>query len=433
MAMPSKKWSDIAAEEDDLQSVTAGTASSTLPSTVMSDGEASENETQQSDVSRLSKWRPSSSKSSGKKEKQRKKMMEYLKKKAEQQGETFTPLDKDTYKSKQSTEMVFALTPVEVRTATEAGGIVLPRSEASFLTPQAQIHCIMRSAEVNKLDLEERMELKRERDSFFEPKFIPRPQSHASIDHVTKRYTIMKDGWQWCIMCSKWATAEHNSSTIHVERTHEMAATDEMIGSCRSLRRWEPTPGLTGELTQTRFKDYWGDEVENMPQLLRNRLLAGAKIVVSLPHLGKKATKEIALDSIKGIGFAAVSYPGTGKYSLDFDGERAVYWGDLLGDYDDALPLSDMPNKERLIDEKNDAMNRKSMTLSERIPPGSGWWPACIVTWDTQHLDHGFTSYEGYYTAVVNGQLCVYAVCWYQLMDGTILITAWPIRLMARL
>ena len=61
--MPSKKWSDIAAEEDDLQSVNAGTASST----VMADGEASENETQQSDVSRLSKWRPSSSKSSGKK------------------------------------------------------------------------------------------------------------------------------------------------------------------------------------------------------------------------------------------------------------------------------------------------------------------------------------------------------------------------------
>ncbi len=83
MTMPSKKWSDIAAEEDDLQNVNAGTASTTLPaaeedelqsvnagtasSTVMADGEASENETQQSDVSRLSKWRPSSSKSSGKK------------------------------------------------------------------------------------------------------------------------------------------------------------------------------------------------------------------------------------------------------------------------------------------------------------------------------------------------------------------------------
>ena len=67
MTTPSKKWSDIAAEEDDLQSVNAGTASSTVKSTVMSDGEASENETQQSDVSRLSKWRPSSSKSSGKK------------------------------------------------------------------------------------------------------------------------------------------------------------------------------------------------------------------------------------------------------------------------------------------------------------------------------------------------------------------------------
>ena len=181
-------------------------------------------------------------------------------------------------------------------------------------------------------------------------------------------------------------------------------------------------PGLVGELTQTRFKYFWGDEVESMPQILRNRRLAGSKIVVSLPHLGKK-----------GIGFAAVSYPGTGKYSLDFDGERAVYWGDLLGDYDDALPLSDMPNKERLIDVKNDSMNRKSMQLSERIPQGSGWWPACVVTWDTQHLDHGFTSYEGYYTAVVNGQACVYAVCWYQLMDGSVLITAWPIRLMSRL
>ena len=139
------------------------------------------------------------------------------------------------------------------------------------------------------------------------------------------------------------------------------------------------------------------------------------------------------MSDIKGIGFAAVSYPGSGKYNLNCDGERAVHWDDLVGDYDDALPLMDLPKGERLIDEKHDCLNRRNMPLREDIPAGSGWWPACIVTWTTQPLDHGFTSYETYFAAASNGQLLVYVVCWYQLMDSSILITAWPIRLMSRL
>ena len=153
-------------------------------------------------------------------------------------------------------------------------------------------------------------------NSFFEPKFTPRPQTQASIESVKKMYMILKDGWQWRILCSKWSDATHESSTLHLERLTEMATTDEMIGCCTSLRRWSATLGLVGPLTQASFKYCWGVEVVSMPQLLRNRLAAGARILVHLPHLGKKAKKELSSSDIKGVGFAAVSYPGSGNVQL---------------------------------------------------------------------------------------------------------------------
>jgi hypothetical protein len=206
--------------------------------------------------------------------------------------------------------MVVALPLEDAKSKIKDGGIVLQGEAAQCLDTQEQIKLIHDAASIHKLDLDARVAIMHERKSFFEPKFTPRPQTQTSIESVKKRYTILKDGWQWCILCSKWSDPTHDSSTIHLERLTEMATTEEMIGCCTSLRRWSATLGLVGPLTQASFKDCWGVEVASMPQLLRNRLAAGAKILVHVPHLGKKAKKELSLSDIKGIGFFRGQLPG---------------------------------------------------------------------------------------------------------------------------
>jgi len=72
------------------------------------------------------------------------------------------------------------------------------------------------------------------------------------------------------------------------------------------------------------------------------------------------------------------------------------------------------------------------LTLSTPIPAGSGWWPVCIIAWEHEHTDHGYACREVYYTDCINGVITIYIVCWYQLMDGTTIITAWPVFLAGR-
>jgi len=202
-----------------------------------------------------------------------------------------------------------------------------------------------------------------------------------------------------------------------------------------------------------------------MPQILWNRLSKGVKIEVEIMHEGyKKTTKKLlALADISSIAFAAVSYAGTGKYKCTGARmpERAVRWEDLepsLEELMDEPPQHHGDGKlERLIPDgeqkalhgtygKFDCLipdgerkvsdtdrSSKVVSLRDPIPASSSWWPACLLQWSGQHLDHGYPDQQSYFRMVCGGRLCVYALCWYQLMDSSWILVAWPIYLTARL
>ena len=240
------------------------------------------------------------------------------------------------------------------------------------------------------------------------------------------------------------------ASDGHKERVAEMASIDEMIGPCSptSLRRWSPGAGLMGGLSQKSFMNFWGQNVASMPQILRDRLASGAKIEVEIMHEGyKKTTKKmLAIKDISSLGFAAVSYKGDGKYKCSGAAipERAVRWEDLedepepehsnAGRFDCLIP-----DNERKIPEGGQAKlermpdNDRRVSLRHTIPSSSGWWPACLVQWHGQHLDHGYSNHQDYFVLVCGGRLCVYALCQYQLIDQSWVFVAWPIYLTSRL
>ena len=123
-----------------------------------------------------------------------------------------------------------------------------------------------------------------------------------------------------------------------------------------------------------------------------------------MPGMSNKAKNILKLEDIRSLGFAAVSYPGQGRYTVGGDRpERAVRWEDLH--------------------------EVEGVQLQHAIPETSGWWPALIITWHTEHLDHGFETREEYFPRVCVGILTVYVICWYQLVNGSWSMTAWPILL----
>ena len=191
-----------------------------------------------------------------------------------------------------------------------------------------------------------------------------------------------------------------------------------MCGVAKSVRRFESTPGFTGMLKEgwVDFKYHWGDSIENMVELVWSRLRAGTVLEVDMPHWGRKSKIQIGLDRIRSVELAAVTYPGTGKYCEQTD--CIVPFGKF----------------ERLIEDdgfyKMDANGEKQGWMA---PPGRGWWPVCIITWDSQHQDHGYASAEAYFRDVVSGRVKCYVLCWYQLFDGTTVLSAWAVRLVSRL
>ena len=197
-------------------------------------------------------------------------------------------------------------------------------------------------------------------------------------------------------------------SDMHSLRCNETAAADEMIGQCSSLRRFSSIPGLTGPLSMKSFKAFWGSRIREMPRIVLDRLSRGTKIEVDMPHWGKKAKKVLEASDIRSIGLVAVSYKGDGKYNSSSSPEYAVRWDDLIESQDEEV--------EDIV-----------LNLAHQLPAGSGWWPACIVNWHTMHEDHGFSDHTEYYAQVCCGVMCIYVICWYQLMDGEWALTAWPI------
>jgi len=285
----------------------------------------------------------------------------------------------------------------------DADGITT--SGCHFEAGHEAVNHIIHKAETNRFTVTELMELKGVIDNFFNPSFVVKPNTQESVAQVQRRYVVPREGYPYCILCSKWSNETHLSSTEHVKRAEETAAADEMIGPCVSIRRFSSTPGMVGPLSKSAFRRFWGADVDtNMPQLLMDRLKKGCTIEVMMRSISKKAKRVLRMEDVRSVGFSAVSYPGQGRYATaGQQPERAIRWEDLTEDAETHLQHS--------------------------IPPNSGWWPALIVTWHTEHLDHGYDTREEYFPQVCVGILTVYVICWYQLVDGSVCLTAWPILL----
>ena len=143
-----------------------------------------------------------------------------------------------------------------------------------------------------------------------------------------------------------------------------------------------------------------------MPNILMDRLSKGCRIEISMPHWGKKSKKTIGKADIRSLGLCAVTYPGSGKYRTinSATPDRALEWDEL-------------PDSGNLLE------------LRDPLPDDATWWPAIIVNWEDQHIDHDVATREQYFTRVRCGVRFVFVICWYQLIDGSRLITAWPIFL----
>ena len=93
---------------------------------------------------------------------------------------------------------------------------------------------------------------------------------------------IVKHSSQWqcaatyCELCSKWVSEEHNRSDDHTIKIREIAACSEMVGFAHSKRRFEPILGLQSPLTKSRFRAFWGADIDTkIGDVLRDRLSKG--------------------------------------------------------------------------------------------------------------------------------------------------------------
>jgi hypothetical protein len=259
----------------------------------------------------------------------------------------------------------------------------------------------------------------------FAPKFHIKPKDLSRLPAVQDRYTALKGEWseKYCTLCKKYFGASHETSAEHISRLDEMTAGDEMIGPCHagSSRRFSDTPGLPRFLSQSLLKAYWGQDVQSMIALVWHRLrVGGVKLEAAIPGWGK-SKRLISADEVSGIGMGAVTYPGSGKYDPCVD--VAVRWEDMVAD----LP-PDMGRFERLID---DECKKEGIF---KAPDGRGWWPICIASWKTEASDRGFRGTPQEYRVRQQMGLCVvWALCWYQLLDGTWVLCLWPVYLLSRL
>ena len=263
--------------------------------------------------------------------------------------------------------------------------------------------------------------------SWFEPK-----AQYDEYMRSERQWTETREGWEYCLVCKKWSTPEHKSNNReHIAKINELGATDRMIGSADSTRRFSTSPGLQGFLAKDPFRRHWGSRVDTaMIRLTWQRLHDGAKLEVDMGHAwnagvnAKKSNYKLTIggEDILSIGFAAVTYGGDGKYRNGGpDADVAIFWSEApetldFGAFDTLIP--------------DGARKMEDFT---RPPQGRGRWPVTTIWWKTQAGDHGYMDEREYRSRVMRGLLCAYALCWYQLTDGTWILTVWPIYFRSRL
>jgi hypothetical protein len=278
---------------------------------------------------------------------------------------------------------------------------------------------------------------------YWEAKFLPKPDKDWYA-WTEEQQTERRGAWNelWCVCCAKYTGDSHKASSLHITKVNELACCNMMMGIGGS-RRFSPTAGCMGHCNVHKFRRYWGLDVDRQfVNILNDKLQNGTIISVELPYKcnGKPATKFLTRGDINSAVFAPASYGGDGKYKQGLD--CCLDWSceDL---WTDDTPLQDAPSLghmtekgasceggdgEVLIREKDEALNYG------REVSGRGWWPVCAVFWDDQHTDARFDGDSAQYRVnVMNGSLTAYVLCWYQLHDGSEIITAWPCFFRSRL
>jgi hypothetical protein len=226
----------------------------------------------------------------------------------------------------------------------------------------------------------------------------------------------------WCKACGLWATQAHVESKQHIAKLNEHAAANEMLGDGISLRRFD-NAGLT-HLSVRNFKLFWGSRVTDLCAILMDRLKRGAQLAIRWSASGKP--RMLSFDDVESVGLVAVSFtPGNaGKYNAG-KGEGfedvAVRWEDLLEAEGPESDAPDFGKFERLIDPKQE------VKLQRKHPEGHTWWPAVNVQWKTQSAEHE-QARGVYYQKMLKGEQPGYLPCGYQVLDGSNVIDAWPIR-----
>jgi hypothetical protein len=361
---------------------------------------------QRSDATRISNSTSSDKKSIGRRTSRRDKYLKHLMEEAESQGREFVPmLSHEEYKEQQRVKMV-----------------VMVDGTKSNRPPQQVITEGLEQLAAQRFTQEELMEKARLMDTFFRPKFAALPQSDEAVATAHFDMLVDRGNNEWfCVLCQKvcygglWGTRDaHCQSDLHKTRVWEHAAANQMIGRARSARRFSSTPGFVGNIGEGEedggwrgFKEYWGDDViTNMGEIIWNRLRSGVRLQVDMPHWGKKQHLVLTHNQVCDIVPGAVSYGGSGKY---FEGVNKV------------VPFV---KSDQLID--NDGYH-KAPEGGHRAGEGRGWWPVSIITWHGQHSDHGYHDSAVYFRDMWSGRTKCYVLCWYQLMDGSMILTVWAV------
>ncbi|MFM7982268.1 MAG: hypothetical protein ACKPKO_23410, partial [Candidatus Fonsibacter sp.] len=230
------------------------------------------------------------------------------------QGSLFEPVSHEEHRARQKSNMVVP--------ADQSAASVL-----SELSPDEVISHWLEYAESHRRTSIEGVKYSFMVESFFTPKFTPKPKDQMSIASVIRRYSVDKgDGWQWCMLCGKYITEAHTTMDSHTMAVSETAAIDEMVSICTSARRFSPTAGLTTGLNVKDFKLSWGEYIDEMPKILLDRINSGTSIKVPLSGWGKRG-RVLKKDDILSVGMDCASYPGQGKYHTECaTSERALRW-----------------------------------------------------------------------------------------------------------
>jgi hypothetical protein len=278
---------------------------------------------------------------------------------------------------------------------------------------------------------------------YFQSEFHERCTDQGKLEQCEKRHIVPFGPWNepYCCLCAKYSTGGHQQSAEHIKRLNEAACCDEMIGWAVSVRRHSKFPGLPGQCTSIRIKEFWGNSVDyKMIGLLWSRLAKGARFQVDMTEVwGRRSGKpwylELGQDEVKSIAFGCVSYSGSGKYN---ESDRVIHWDDLVAeDHDRSVwqlektGVDDL-HFERLVDDDFDKQ-KDGGGFGAPVDGTRGWWPVAIIHWKTEARDHGMQDELEYLRQQRLGLRPEYAVGWYQLTDGRWVLVLWRVIARSRL